>query len=73
MKVLHRLNKWEIAIENDNNYVVYDWERKSKYSYHSRMDGAVRELSRLNANEVSNDLDEWVKVYSAACEMALGA
>ena len=72
MKVLHRLSDWEIAIYDDNNYCTYEWRKPNpKLSYHNRIDGAVREVSRLNANQVSNDLHEWLIAYSAASQMGL--
>ena len=71
MKELYRKEQWALAVYDDNNYVIYNHTKpiqnkktgkvSYKFSYFSQIHQAIRELSRLIANETANDLSEWVK------------
>jgi len=71
MKELHKEGDYAIAIYDDNNYVVYNHTKPVvnkntgtvtyRFSYHSSMLGAISELSRLVANDVSSDMESWIK------------
>ena len=58
-----------LAIKNEDNYVLYDSNKPRhdkrgtvsyEYKYFSQMLPAIREVSRLCANEVCYDLNSWV-------------
>lgn len=75
MKVLHEEGNYALAILDSNNYGVYDVRTRVetvnketgkktviyKYKYFGSMESAIRELSRLIANETANDLPSWIK------------
>ena len=70
MKTLYQQNAgrrlWTLEILNDDNYIVYDAnQEKHKPRYFGQMEPALRELSRLCANEAGNDLAGWIKELQA--------
>ena len=84
MKTLHTDGNLTLAIMDNDNYVVYDHTKPKinidpktgrkttsfKYSYHNRIDSAIREVSRLRANEEGYDLPTWLESYARALETA---
>ena len=64
-----------LAIMDDRNYVIYDKNRPKTnkktgavtfdYKYYSQMPPAIREVSRVCANESCSDLASWVKELRA--------
>ncbi len=60
MKELLTLKKWTVAILDDRNYILAT-KGSTKHSYFSQLPHALRELSRLVANEECHDLDSWIK------------
>ena len=77
------LKRLAIGISEDNNYVLYDKNkgRKGKkteetsytYKYYSSLEGAVKEVCRLAADEKSHDLHSWLVEFRQASGDILGA
>ena len=76
MKELYILNNHALGILDADNYVVFDKTKplykdkgkdkaSYKYSYHSTVEQAIRELCRLGANETCHDLKSWVGALQA--------
>jgi len=84
MKTLIQCGNYSIGILDTRNYVVFDHtspNRKTRkgvetvefdYAYFSRLDQAVREVSRLAANEQADDLRDWLKKFAATVDELTG-
>ena len=65
MKPLYSDSGMNIWIYDDNNYVTFR-DGSKQYSYHNKLDSAVREVSRLLANKAASDLHSWLEAYQRA-------
>jgi hypothetical protein len=83
MKTLKTLNGWDLVILDENNYGVGKVREKpskggkgttpalTQAKYYNDLDGAVKGLARLVANDQCKGLDDWLTIYRTTVETML--
>ena len=62
MKEQYRNGNIVLAIQNSDNYVVYDETKNPvRYRHYTQMHQALAEVCRLCANEAPAGIENWVK------------